>query len=175
MTKPKQTRTHWKQLIDKRFIGVYSLPNGEDMTVTIRHCEQQEVTFKGGTKELKMLIWFNELKKPMICNPTNGTIIQGLYGWAWEGWVGKRITLTADTTKMGREIVECLRVREKIPDDGKPTEALSEARLAVALEKIVRGEYSADTLRAKFALTDAQLARVAEAETAFQTPAPQAE
>lgn len=166
MSGQKKKLTHWKQLVDTRFLGVYSLPNGEDLTLTIRHAEKKTVTVGSGKSENLMHVWFEEEEKPLICNKTNGTIIEGLYGWAWEGWIGKRITLYASTTKLGRATVPCLRVREKVPASDRPTEPLSEARLTAALDKITRGEFDADTLRARFALTEEQLARVAAVEAA---------
>jgi hypothetical protein len=166
MSEQVETLTHWKQLVDTRFLGVYSLPNGQDLTLTIRHAEKKMVTVGSGKSENLMHVWFEEEEKALICNKTNGKIIEGLYGWAWQKWVGKRITLYAATTKMGRETVDCLRVREKVPPPAVPTEILSEARLTAALDKIARGEFSAQALRARFALTEDQLARVATAEAA---------
>jgi hypothetical protein len=61
-------------------------------------------------------------------------------------------------------MVDCLRIRAKVPAEAK--EALTPARFTKALDAVRKGDFTADALRAKYALTDAQLASLAEAETA---------
>lgn len=160
-------KTHWKQLIDPRFLGVYALPNGEDMTVTINYVQKETITMMGGKKEDHSLAYMVETK-PLILNSTNSKTIEKLYGPYIEDWSGKRITLYASTTKLGHDVVDCLRIRPKVPSDVKPT--LTEARLAKALDAVRAGQFSAVDLRDKYAFNDAQLARIAEAEAAVAAP-----
>jgi hypothetical protein len=168
------TKTHWKQLIDPRFLGVYALPNGEDMTVTINYVQKETVTMMGGKKEDHSLAYMVETK-PLILNSTNSKTIEKLYGPYIEDWSGKRITLYASTTKLGSEMVECLRIRTKIPAEVKP--ALPEARMDKALAAVKKGEFAAETLRVKYALTPEQASRLAavEAELAGDQAAPAAD
>lgn len=163
-------KTHWKQLIDPRFLGVYALPNGEDMTVTIKYVQKETITMMGGKKEDHSLAYMVETK-PLILNSTNSKTIEKLYGPYIEDWAGKRITLYASTTKLGSEMVECLRIRAKVPAVVKET--LTDARMTKAVEAVKKGDFSAETLRVKYALTPAQEASLAqvEAELAVQAPA----
>lgn len=159
------TRTHWKMLTDPRFIGAYALPNGDDLTVTINYVQRETITMMGGKKEDHSLMYLCDGWKPMILNATNSKAIEKLYGPYIEDWSGKRITLYVSTTKMGSEMVACLRIRAKIPrDENAALPALPEERLAKAIESIAAGQYSAAKLRAQFALTPEQEARVAAAE-----------
>jgi hypothetical protein len=152
------TKTHWKQLIDPRFVGVYALPNGEDMTVTIKYVQKETITMMGGKKEDHSLAYLAECK-PLILNSTNSKTIEKLYGPYIEDWVGRKITLYASTTKLGSEMVECLRIRNKVPAEVKET--LTAARMDKALAAVRKGDFAVSTLRAKYSLTDEQEAQLA--------------
>lgn len=165
-------KTHWKQLIDPRFVGVYALPNGEDMTVTIKYVQKETITMMGGKKEDHSLAYLVETK-PLILNTTNSKTIEKLYGPYIEDWAGRRITLYASTTKLGSEMVECLRIRTKVPAEVK--EPLTDARMDKALAAVRKGDFAAATIRVKYALTDSQVARLAEVEAELAAPAPQPE
>lgn len=144
------TKTHWKQLIDPRYIGAYALPNGEDITVTIERVQSEEVTMLGGKKEQHSIMYIAG-QKPMILNATNSKSIHKLYGPYIEDWAGKQITLFASTAKMGGEMVECLRVRPSVT--AKKKQPISDDRLKKALEQIAAGSYTMEKLRAGFVLT----------------------
>jgi hypothetical protein len=155
-----QTKTHWKQLQDPRFIGAYALPNGDDMTVTITNVRKEEVTMMGGKKEDHTIVYLAN-QKPLILNVTNSKSIAKLYGAYIEDWEGKDITLYASTTKMGGEIVECLRIRPSVPKKQKPP--IPEERLTKAIASIVAGQYTTEKLHAQFDLTEEQGKRVTDA------------
>lgn len=155
-----QTKTHWKQLQDPRFIGAYALPNGNDLTVTITRVKKEEVTMMGGKKEDHTIVYL-ENQKPLILNVTNSKSIAKLYGAYIEDWEGKAITLYASTTKMGGEIVECLRIRPSVPTKKKPE--ITEDRLTKAIESITSGQYTTEKLRAQFDLSAEQNKRVEDA------------
>jgi hypothetical protein len=148
------TRTHWKQLADTRYIGAYALPNGADLTVTIAHVGREQVTVTGGKKEDHIVMHLAG-HKPMILNSTNSKSIQMLYGPYIEDWAGKQITLYGSTARLGNELVECLRIRPAVPASvaKKP---ISRDRFVRALEQIRRGSYTAAKLRAGFALNSDQ-------------------
>lgn len=155
-------RTHWKRLVDPRYIGVYALPNGgDDMTVTIELVQREEITMMGGKKEDHSIMYIKG-QKPMILNATNSKSIHKLYGPYIEDWAGKQITLFASTAKMGGELVECLRIRPNVPKREKKT--INDERLAAALAQIRAGTYTIQKLRGTFALTPAQLETVTDFE-----------
>lgn len=114
------SKTHWKQLVNMDYIGAYALPDGNDLTLTIGKVVKEMVTGNNGKKEQCMVMYFKEPQyKPMILNRTNAKTITNLCGSAYvEDWVGHRVTLYASTTRLGGEIVECLRIR--------PTEAAAQ-------------------------------------------------
>lgn len=157
----EEKRTHWKQLVDPRYIGAYALPNGNDLTVTIELVRLEEITMMGGKKEDHSIMYIKG-QKPMILNATNSKSIHKMYGPYIEEWVGKQITLYASTAKLGGELVECLRIRPNIP--AREKKSISGDRLSKALEQIKAGTYSLAKLRAQFVLTDDQETVIADFE-----------
>lgn len=156
---PEQTRTHWKKLVDPRYIGAYALPNGNDLVVTIEGVRSEEITMMQGKKEVHSIMYLKG-QKPMILNATNSKSIHKLYGPYIEDWVGQQITLYASTAKLGGEMVECLRIRPSVPvREKKP---ISAERLAAALEQIRAGAYTVEKLRDTFKLTPQQQATINE-------------
>jgi hypothetical protein len=147
------TKTHWKQLVDPRFIGAYALPNGDDMTVTIDHVQLETITMMGGKKEDHSIAYIKG-QKPLILNVTNSKSIHKLYGPFIEDWAGKQVTLFASTAKMGGEMVECLRIRPSVAV--KQRQAITDDRLTNALGQIKAGSYMIEKLRAGFVITDEQ-------------------
>lgn len=156
-----ETKTHWKKLVDPRYIGAYALPNGDDITVTIELVRLERVKMMGG-KEEDHTICYLKGQKPMILNVTNSKSIHKLYGPFIEDWAGKQITLFASTAKLGNELVECLRIRPSVAK--KAPAKLTDARFQAAMEGIKAGTYTAVKLRAGAALTDAQQAALKELE-----------
>lgn len=156
-----ETKTHWKQLIDPRYIGAYALPNGNDLIVTIDFVRKEEITMMGGKKEDHSIMHISG-QKPMILNATNSKSIHKLYGPYVEDWAGKQITLFVSIAKMGGEMVECLRIRPNIPKREK--EKIAGDRLTAALASIKSGSFTLQKLHAKFALTDDQETIIADFE-----------
>lgn len=156
-----ETKTHWKKLVDPRYIGAYALPNGDDITVTIERVQLENITMMGGKKEDHTICHLKG-QKPMILNVTNSKSIHKLYGPFIEDWAGKQITLFASTAKMGGELVECLRIRPSVMV--KKPKGLADTRFKAALEGIKAGTYTAEKLRAAAVLTDAQEEALKELE-----------
>ena len=157
----EETRTHWKKLVDPRYIGAYALPNGNDLIVTIEQVRSEEITMMGGKKEVHSIMYLKG-QKPMILNATNSKSIHKLYGPYIEDWAGKQITLYGSTAKLGGELVECLRIRPSIPV--KEKQRITGQRLTAALEQIRAGTYTAAKLRANCALTPDQQTLVNDLE-----------
>ena len=112
------SETHWKKLINPDYLGAYSLDPGKDMVLTIRQVRKELITGADGKKEECIVCYWQEEQKPMILNVTNCKMIAKLLKTPYiEQWPGRMIQVGADLTKMGGEIVECLRVRNKLPED----------------------------------------------------------
>ena len=157
------TQTHWKLLQNPDFIGAYWLPPGEDVTVQIDYVVREQITGTGGKKE-ECTVAHLVGAKPFIMNATNFKTIAKLYGNYIEDWAGKPITLFATTTKMGGDVVECLRIRPKVAVRQIPP--IADERLNKAMESIAAGKYTKEELFGRFALTDEQKQRYAEWEKA---------
>jgi hypothetical protein len=154
------SRTHWKSLINPDYIGAYSLPDGEDMNVTIDYVQVEEIVGAGGKKDHCTVAHLVN-QKPMILNVTNSKSIAKLYGPFIESWSGKEITLFATTTKLAGEAVECLRIRPKvIVRKEKP---IDDERLTKAIAAILEGTYTTAKLHNTFALTPEQNDKLSEA------------
>lgn len=153
MDNQEQHLTHWKKLVDPRYIGAYALPDGNDLTVTIQEVRRETITMMGGKKEDHSIMYLVG-QKPMILNATNSKTIHKLYGPYIEHWAGQQITLFGSTAKMGGELVECLRIRPTVPTKAKKT--ITGERLQAAFEQIKAGAYSIGKLRGNFELTEDQ-------------------
>jgi hypothetical protein len=70
---------------------------------------------KGGASEQKPVLAFNGTEKKLVLNKTNAASIATIYGDRAEEWVGKRITVYPSKTQCGRDMVDCVRVRERVP------------------------------------------------------------
>lgn len=153
-----EAKTHWKRLINPAYIGAYTLTPGQDMTVTIKVVGRQIVKGTDG-KEEECTVAQLVGQKPLILNRTNSKSIAKLYGPYIEDWAGKPITLFATTTKVGKETVECLRIRPTVTA-GVVKQALTEARFRAALESIKKGDFDETRMRGRFDLTSDQEQRL---------------
>jgi hypothetical protein len=157
----EKQKTHWKRLINPDYIGVYALPDGHDLTVTIDFVRRETVVGTGGKKEECTVARLVD-QKPLILNVTNSKTIHRLYGPYIDDWAGKQITLYASTTRLAGETVECLRIRPVVEVPKLP--AISAERFDKAIESIKAGKYSIDKMRSSFSLTALQDATLDEIE-----------
>lgn len=110
------TRTDYRSLYDKNFIGAWDLKD-KDVVVTITKVKGGELTAPGGKKSKKPVVYMKGTDKGFAINSTNGKAIAGMYGNHVEQWIGKRITLYKSMTRNpdGGGEVECIRVRPTVP------------------------------------------------------------
>jgi len=154
------SKTHWKQLVNPDYLGAYSIPEGEDLTIVIDFVQSEEVTGTNGKKEVCSVAHIKG-NKPWILNMTNQKSIARLYGPYIEDWEGKPVTLFASSTKLAGEMVECIRVRPQVATAEK--KPISAERFKNALDSVKAGTYTAEKVRANFALTGAQQKQLTEA------------
>lgn len=137
--KEKGANRHWKNFLDKDYLGSHNLEPGEEMLLTIeKFVGEEEVKTDKGT-EIKPVLYFKEDGPKMIMNITNGNTITALYGSHPDGWKGKSIQVyTAKIKAFGKE-QNALRVRDFTPvrdvDTDKHKKALSTAKTLDALKK----------------------------------------
>lgn len=110
-------KTHWLHNPNKAYLGHQDLPNGADVILTIASAAWEAVENKIlNTKEEKRVIRFAETHKwvkPFICNATNAKLVVKVTGEKYiEDSVGKKLKIGISQTKVKKEEVDCLRIRD---------------------------------------------------------------
>lgn len=114
--KEKGKNRHWKNYLDKNYLGAHNLEEGEEFLLTIEKFEGEEmVQTADGSKSSKQVLYFKEDKPKMILNITNATTIASLYGNHPEDWVGKQIQVYSANVKAFGKQQDALRIRDFIP------------------------------------------------------------
>jgi len=146
-------KTHWKQLVNPDYLGAYSLPDGNDMTIKIKQVVREIVKGLNGKSE-ECTVAHIEGNKPLILNRTNCKTIAKLYGSPFiEDWAGKSIKIYAAVTKLKGDDVECLRIRDEVIEKPKvTTDQLQKAKQAIESGTITK-EQAIDKLKKSFSLT----------------------
>lgn len=113
----------YRKFMDKNYLGSWDVPDGEDLILTIHHCEQNDVQNERGT-EKKLVLYFVEDYKPMILNTVNSESISEAHGSKKvENWKGKRIAIFTEKVKAFGSMKDALRIR---PFPPKVTEVFCE-------------------------------------------------
>ncbi len=86
--------------------------NGLDHTVVITHYATDTLKGRDGQDELKYIFFFQNHKKGLVMNKTNGKTITALVGSSnFDDWIGKAITIgTAWVDSFGEQVLS-IRVR----------------------------------------------------------------
>lgn len=113
--------THWKKLTNPNYLGAYSIEDGKDLVLTIGTVANETVVGTDGKKEECTVCHFLERGvKPMILNATNMKMITKLLKTPYiEQWHGHKVQIGTEKVKAFGEIVEALRVRDKLPVERK--------------------------------------------------------
>lgn len=138
-------KTHWKKEFNYDYMGSYSLPDGKDITLTIRETKRETVTGTNGKKEDCFVCYFKESDKPMILNRTNCKTISKIYGTPFiEDWPGHRVILGIDNVSAFGESVEALRIRNIKP---QPVQSVDYTPQVILLEECETMEQLAATFK----------------------------
>ena len=114
--KEKGTNRHWKNFIDKEYLGSHNLEKGEEMLLTIeKFIGEEEVKGTDGKASNKPVLYFTENVPKMIMNITNGNTITALYGTHPDDWVGKQVQIFATPVKAFGKTQDALRIRDFKP------------------------------------------------------------
>ena len=114
--KEKGVNRHFKNFLDKDYLGSHNLEKGEEMLLTIVKFEGEEsVIGSDGSKSPKMVLYFKEEVPKMILNITNGNTIANLYGTHPDGWIGKQVQIFATPVKAFGKTQDALRIRDFVP------------------------------------------------------------
>ena len=103
------------QMIESKYLKKEDLDG--DTIVTIFKLGQGNVAMEDQPEELKWMVKFRELKKPMVLNSTNIQLITKALGTdETEEWLGKEIVLYVDdNVSFGGKLVGGIRVRSTTP------------------------------------------------------------
>jgi hypothetical protein len=114
--KEKGGNRHWKNFLDKDYLGSHNLEQGEEMLLTIdKFVGEEQVKGTDGKAQAKPVLYFKEDVPKMILNITNGNTISGLYGSHPDNWVGKKIQIFATPVKAFGKVQDALRIRDVVP------------------------------------------------------------
>ena len=108
--------THWRTAKPSPHIAACDL-DGKDMDVVVTSVMVEEVEGEAGRKEncnvATLSVNGKQCKKTLVLNATNCKVIAKLTGsHQIESWVNIPITLYPTTTKLKRDIVDCIRIRQ---------------------------------------------------------------
>tara|TARA_R110000824_G_C15051444_1_gene661482 strand:+ start:278 stop:829 length:552 start_codon:yes stop_codon:yes gene_type:complete len=109
-------KTHWLKNPNKNYLGNWDLPDGKDVILTIESANWEAVKNPVlNTNQEKRVIRFTEKYKwikPFIVNEINAKSILKCTGIKYmEDSFGMKIKIGVSQTKVKREEVDCLRVR----------------------------------------------------------------
>lgn len=136
--KIKGTNRHWKNFIDKDYLGSHNLEQGEEMLLAIARFEGEEKVKTAEGESIKQVLYFKENVPKMILNITNGTTIASLYGPQPDKWIGKQIQVYAASVNAFGKTQDALRIRDFVPkidvDVNTHLEQLKAAKTVAELE-----------------------------------------
>lgn len=115
--------SHWRNMQDNDHLRAEMFQPGEEKVLTIKEVKKETVTSNSGEVESKPVAYFIEPGVlPMVLNVTNCKIIEKLYGTGnVYDWVGKKIQVFATSTRVAKETVPCLRIRNFVPQTNEVT------------------------------------------------------
>ncbi len=113
--KVKAPNRHWKNFIDKNYLGSHNLEEGEEMLLTIDKFVGEETVKTADGDKVKQVLYFKEEVPKMIMNITNGNTISSLYGTHPDQWIGKQIQVYPTPVKSFGSTENALRIRDFIP------------------------------------------------------------
>lgn len=96
------------QLYPGRFLKSGELL-GKKVTVKIADVAIDELEGEKG-KKIQGIIFLEGKDKQIVLNKTNGLCLRGMFGRKLSDWIGKRITIFQDKTKLAGEVVDCIRI-----------------------------------------------------------------
>jgi hypothetical protein len=85
----------WEEMYPGRFIKACDF-KGKAVTLTMAAVKIEELVGDKGP-QIKGIIGFRETEKSLALNKTNGICLKAMFGRMVQEWVGKRVTLYADT------------------------------------------------------------------------------
>lgn len=110
----------FESLFDSNYLRHFHLPEG-GLLIEIRRVDGKVEMRLPGKRELnykpvlhyKVVAGEVEKPLPLVLNKTNGNLIAAIHGRDASKWIGKEVVLYTDKTRLGKETVDCIRIRSK--------------------------------------------------------------
>jgi hypothetical protein len=96
-------------LLGGRYLAAQNIP--EPLKVTIVGAERAEIEEDDKSLVTKLVVHFQELQKPLLCNKTNLNMLVHLHGRDSDEWIGKQVIIQSEPVEFAGKIVEALRVK----------------------------------------------------------------
>jgi hypothetical protein len=149
------SKTHWKKVFNKDYLGAHDLDEGKDLVATIDHIEIREVPDSNGKKSKCNVAIFTTKIKPMVLNVTNCKVIKKFAGSNYiEDWKNVPVTIYSKQVQAFGEEVEALRIREKQPNLEKPELTPDHQMWSKAIEHLQKPNSTIEDITKRYKLTD---------------------
>lgn len=103
------------EMYPSRFMKAEDFEEGEVRVLTIRNVEMEELGTNEKKKETKPVVSFRDHAKELVLNKTNAAAVAKLYGDDSDDWIGKKIALHVMEVESFGDVVQAIRVKNKIP------------------------------------------------------------
>jgi hypothetical protein len=110
--------------MDSEYLGAWDFPTPKVGVIErVEPVKLPEIKgrVKGGRKGL---ITIRNCPRKLVFGPVIGEQIESMYGKDFANWVGKRIEMYATTCKVGKKVVDCVRVSTTIPGSSRPADRI---------------------------------------------------
>jgi hypothetical protein len=116
-------------MIEPNYFGTWCFTTpGQDLLLTIRKIEPRKLKNDDGVVESVPVMFFEGPHKPMILNVDKCTTMETIFGTPdTNGWLGRSIQVYPDTTEYKDKVVDCVRIRNFVPDLVKSSEEWGQA------------------------------------------------
>ena len=158
------TKTHWKKVFNKDYLGSHDLDDGKDQVAEIDHVEIRVVKDSSGKDGNCNVAVFKGNVKPMILNVTNCKIIKKFACSNYiEEWGNIPVTIYSKEIRAFGEDVEALRIREKQPNVQKPELTPEHEKWNDAVAYLNKEGTTIDNIKKRYSISDANVDKLLEA------------
>ena len=91
---------------------------GKTVPCQIERVSKEE--FRDG--DIKWVVSFTGKDKRLVLNKTNADSIASQHGDEMDNWIGKSVKLYPSRTQMAGQTVDCIRVKDEVPEASGPDE-----------------------------------------------------
>ena len=91
---------------------------GKTVPCQIERVSKEE--FRDG--DIKWVVSFTGKDKRLVLNKTNADRIASQHGDEMDNWIGKSVKLYPSRTQMAGQTVDCIRVKDEVPEASGPDE-----------------------------------------------------